>query len=101
MDIERRRHPRHNTLMAIMVTPNGDRHAASVLDVSEGGVRVRLPEEHWSPSEGCNLRLFFEIDPIQTVVVQGRVVRVCVDHLGVQFAPAQERQIHELLRSIN
>jgi hypothetical protein len=100
MDTERRRHPRQNTLMAIMFTPNGDRHAASVLDVSEGGARIRLPEDDWTPHDGANLRLFFEIDPIQTVAVDGRVVRVCIDHLGVQFAPKQERQIHELLTSL-
>ncbi|MFC5568765.1 PilZ domain-containing protein [Lysobacter yangpyeongensis] len=101
MDTERRRHPRQNTLKAIMFTPNGERHAATVLDVSQGGARMRLPEDDWTPREGANLRLFFEIDPVQTVAVQGRVVRVCVDHLGVQFAPAQERQIYELLTSLS
>lgn len=101
METEKRRHPRHNTLMAIMFTPNGNRHSASVLDVSEGGARLRLPEDDWTPAEGATLRMFFEIDPIQTVTVQGRVVRVGIDHLGVQFAPEQERQIYELLRSLN
>jgi hypothetical protein len=101
MDIERRRYPRQNTLMAIMITPNGHRHSASVLDLSEGGARIRLPEDDWTPHTGANLRLFFEIDPDQTVVVQGQVVRVCIDHLGVQFAPAQERQIAELMMSVS
>ncbi len=101
MDTERRRHPRRNTLMAIMVTPNGDRHAATVLDVSAGGARMRLPDEHWTPSEGSALRMFFEVDEEQTIAVRGRVVRVCIDHFGVQFGPKQERQIHDLLDSIN
>lgn len=101
MDTERRRHPRHNTLMAIMVTPNGHRHSATVLDVSAGGVRIRLPDDHWTPPDGASLRLFFELEEEQTVVIQGRVVRVCVDHMGVKFAPAQERQINELLTSLS
>jgi hypothetical protein len=101
MEMERRRSPRHSTLMAIMVTPNGHRHSATVLDVSEGGVRMRLPDDYWLPADGASLRLFFEFDPEHPVVIQGRVVRICVDHMGVKFAPAQERQIHELLTSLS
>jgi hypothetical protein len=101
MDIERRRHPRRDTLTAIMVAPNGNEHSAAVMDVSAGGARIWLPEDDWTPFTGAALRLSFEIDPAQTFVVQGQVVRVCVDHLGVQFAPDQELQIAELLVSLN
>ena len=102
METERRRSPRHNTLMAIMVTPNGHRHSATVLDVSEGGVRMRLPDDYWVPADGASLRLFFELEKDEeSLVIQGRVVRVCVDHMGVKFAPAQERQIQTLLTSLS
>ncbi|QNP40560.1 PilZ domain-containing protein [Lysobacter solisilvae (ex Woo and Kim 2020)] len=100
METENRRHRRRNTLMAIMFTPNGERHSASVLNMSEGGARLCLPEDDWTPTEGAALRMFFELDPDQPIVVHGLVVRVGIDHLGVLFAPAQEQQINEVLSSL-
>jgi len=95
-NVEKRRHPRQEVFSAIMVTPNGDRHSAHVLDLSLGGARLDLPA-HWSPHDGAALRMFFMVGDDHTVVLRGRVARVAVDHLGVQFDPAQEEDIRELL----
>jgi hypothetical protein len=95
-EIERRGHPRQEASMAIMVTPNGDFHSADILDLSEGGARLGLTEG-WSPAAGTRLRLFFRLDARSEVAIEGQVARVGIDHLGVQFAPAQEERIQRLL----
>lgn len=93
---EKRRHPRHNVVSAVMVTPNGDQHTAQLLDLSLGGARVDLPE-HWTPSNGVALRLSFFADTDDAVVLGARVSRVAIDHLGLEFSPQQEEQILILL----
>ena len=94
--IEQRKHQRRDVLEAVMVTPNGDRHDAVVLDMSLGGARMRLPED-WAPKLGAALRVFFLFDTSDAVTLEGRVTRVAVDHMGVQFAPEQEERIRALL----
>jgi hypothetical protein len=94
--IEQRRYPRRDVLEAVMVTPNGDRHDAVVLDMSLGGARMRLPDD-WAPKLGAALRVFFLFDTSDAVTLEGRVTRVAVDHMGVQFAPEQEERIRALL----
>ena len=94
--IEQRKHPRHEVLNAVMVTPNGDRHDAQVLDISLGGARLRLPDD-WVPKDGAALRVFFLFDTDDAITLQGQVSRVAVDHMGVEFAPAQEERIRALL----
>lgn len=94
--IEKRRHPRQQVSSAVMITPNGDRHNAQVFDLSAGGARVGLPID-WIPPEGIALRVFFLFDTDHPIVLEGHVTRVAVDHLGLEFSPAQEEQIRELL----
>jgi hypothetical protein len=96
--IERRGHARKETVMAIMISPNGGAHSADLLDLSEGGVRVGL-SIGWTPAPGTLLRMFFRVDASHQVTIEGRVTRVAVDHLGLEFAPAQEAQIQSLLNS--
>jgi hypothetical protein len=98
-EIEKRGHPRRDAFVAVMVTPNGDLHSADILDVSEGGVRVGL-SSGWMPAAGTRLRLFFRLDARSEVAIEGSVVRIGVDHLGLQFAPAQEKQIQTLLSAV-
>jgi len=98
-EIEKRGHPRRDAFVAVMVTPNGDLHSAEVIDVSEGGARVGL-SSGWMPATGTRLRLFFRLDPGHELAIEGSVARVGVDHLGLQFAPAQEAQIRSLLSAI-
>jgi hypothetical protein len=93
---EQRQHPRHDVVSAIMITPNGHQHEAQLMNLSLGGARVDLPEG-WTPSDGANLRVFFLLDTADAVALEARVVRVAVDHLGLEFAPTQERRIEHLM----
>ena len=103
---ERRRHPRHRVVRAIMVRPNGHRHDAQVLDLSRGGARVTLPQ-HWSPVSGAALRLYFSSNGSasddggeEEITLRGHVTRVGLDDMGVEFEPAQEDRIRELIESL-
>ena len=97
---ERRRHPRQRVVRAIMVRPNGHRHDAQVLDLSRGGARVTLPQ-HWSPERGAQLRIYFENgDDHESVTLRGHVTRVGMEDMGVEFDPAQEASIRDLLASL-
>ena len=97
--IEKRRHPRRQVFSAVMVTPNGDRHRAHVLDLSEGGARVNLPDD-WTPRDGAKLKVFFRVDSDREIALDTHVVRVAIDHLGLQFDPAQEERIEALLEEM-
>lgn len=96
---EKRGHPRQAVFTAVMVTPNGDRHNAEVFDLSLGGAHVGLSGD-WTPACGTTLRMTFLDGTDDVVVLQGRVARVAVDHLGLEFAPAQEDRIRQLLDAI-
>ena len=98
-DNERRGHPRKDVFVAVMITPNGDFHSADVFDLSEGGARVGL-SSGWTPAAGTRLKVFFRLDASSEVSIEGHVARVGVDHLGLQFAPAQEARIQELLSAV-
>jgi hypothetical protein len=97
---ERRRFPRQEIVRAIMVRPNGHRLDAQLLDLSLGGARVTLPQ-HWSPSNGAALRLYFESgDEHESIMLRGHVTRVGLDDMGVEFEPSQEADIRELFASL-
>lgn len=97
--VEQRRHPRMEIVDAVMITPNGDRHDAQVLDLSLGGARLRRPDD-WTPKDGAALRVFFLFDTSDAITLHGQVTRVAVDHMGVEFAPDQEGQIRALLEAL-
>jgi len=96
---EKRRHPRHEVLKAVMVRPNGEQHAAKVLDISLGGARMCLPED-WNPSDGAHLRMYFGFDGDAATPLTGVVTRVAIDHMGVEFEPKQEARIRALLEGL-
>ena len=96
---EHRRHPREDTYQAIMVSPNGHQHRASVLNLSESGARVGLPED-FHRAVGAELKLYFPLEDKETVMLKGHVVRVAVDHVGVEFNSLQEDDIRYLMRHI-
>lgn len=98
-DIERRGHPRTEVCIAILITPNGDLHSAEIMDVSAGGARLGLPSG-WTPAAGTRVRAYFRLDARSELAIEGQVVRVGVDHLGLQFAPAQEQQVQRLLAAV-
>ena len=94
--IEMRRHPREEVFSAAMFLPDG--RSAMALDLSTGGARVGLLDD-WRPSQGSVLPVSFFSDTDQAIVLQCRVTRVAVDHIGVAFEPAQEEDIERLLEA--
>lgn len=95
--VEKRRYKRRDLVGAIMIAPNGHQHDAQVLDLSEGGVRVDLPDDDWVPSDGSALKVFFVFDGYQAIMLESHVARIAVDHMGLEFEPAQEDLIEHLL----
>jgi len=97
--IEMRRHPRQEVFNVVMVARNRERHSAMALDLSESGTRVGLIDG-WTPPVGAALQVFFLFYTEREVVLLGHVTRVAGDHLGVEFAPEQEKSIHHLLEVV-
>ena len=98
MALEQRRTQRWKVSGAVMITPNGAAHEAEIFDISTGGARVGRPDD-WTPADGDALRLFFIDDIDCPIMLQGHVTRVAANHLGLEFEPAQERRISELMQS--
>jgi hypothetical protein len=96
---EHRRHPREDIHQAIMVSPNGHQHRASILNLSLSGARVGLPEDLYR-AVCAELKLYFPFEVEETVMLKGHVVRVAVDHVGVEFLPMQEDDIRHVMRNI-
>ena len=94
---EKRRHRRREIVGAVMIAPNGNQHDARVLDLSEGGVRVDLPHDDWAPSDGAHVKVFFVFDGYQEIMLDSHVARIAIDHMGLEFDPAQEDRIQHLL----
>ena len=97
MTIEQRRTQRWAVSGAVMITPDGSGHETEIFNVSAGGARVGLPDD-WTPTDGASLRLFFLDDIDCPIMLQGHVARVDANHLGLEFEPAQERRISELMQ---
>ena len=93
---EKRRFSRHDVYTTIMISPNGHENRATVYNVSESGARVGVPTD-FKRGVGAPVRLFFTVDQDQTIILEAQVVRVAVDHLGVQFSPAQEANIRHVM----
>ena len=96
---ERRRHERHDIVTAVMLQPNGVQHAAQVMDLSQGGARIGL-SRGWDPIAGTSIKVVFQVDATHSLALHARVTRVCADHMGVEFAPAQEARIEQVLREL-
>lgn len=96
---EKRRYRRAEVFTAIMISPNGHENRSTVYDLSESGARVGLPED-FEHAVGAGVRLFFLLDDNETVVLNASIVRVAIDHLGVQFAPSQEEDIRYLMAEL-
>ena len=94
---EKRRSPREDVFTTIMISPNGHENRATVYNVSESGARVGLPPD-FKRNVGAPVRLFFTVDEDETIILEAEVVRVAVDHLGVQFMPSQEEDIRHVKR---
>lgn len=95
--VEMRRHPRQRVLRAVMIAPDGNMHIAFASDLSRGGVRMSLPTG-LAPNPGMDLKMSFSCDA-DLVVLNGHVVRVASDHMGIAFDEAQEESVDRLLQT--
>jgi len=96
---ERRRHVRREVSTAIMVSPNGQPNRTSVFDLSESGARIGLPED-FEHGLGALVRLHFP-NTNAPLIVFAEIVRVAVDHLGVQFVEDQDVVVAQLLEELS
>jgi hypothetical protein len=96
---ERRRHARREVSTAIMVSPNGHPNQTQVFDLSESGARIGLPED-FEHGLGALVRLHFPKTQ-GPLIVFAEIVRVAVDHLGVQFVDDQEVVVAQLIEELS
>ena len=95
----RRRHERTPVATVILVSPNGLENRTSVYDLSASGARIGLPKD-FEFGIGAGVRLFFPT-PKGNIAFGARIVRVELDHLGIEFGPGQEGAIRELLAEVS
>jgi hypothetical protein len=96
---ERRRHRRSEVATVIQVSPNGHENRSVVYDMSRSGARIGLPRDP-DFGVGAGVRLFFPRVHGSTIMLGAKIVRVAIDHLGIEFGPGQEAVIHKLLISL-
>jgi hypothetical protein len=97
--VEKRRHRRSEVATVIMVSPNGHENRTVVYDMSRSGARIGLPRD-LDFGMGAGVRLFFPRVHGSTIVLGAKIVRIAIDHLGIEFGPGQEATIHKLLESL-
>jgi hypothetical protein len=95
----RRRDERRPVATVILVSPNGLENRTSVFDLSASGARIGLPKD-FEFGVGAGVRLFFPT-PKGNIAFGARIVRVAMDHLGIEFGPGQEVAIQELLSELS
>ena len=97
---ERRRHRRSEVATVILVSPNGHENRTVVYDLSRSGAKTGLPLD-LDFGVGAGVRLYFPRVHGETIIVGAKIVRVAIDHLGVEFGPGQEKAIRELLEALS
>jgi hypothetical protein len=94
--IDHRKHPRKRVALPVVVSPNVPKPVTATIDLSEGGACL-----DWSLRNditlGTPVHLCFKLDGGQTIELVGRVVRVEGGHAGIEFLPAQQDIIRQLL----
>lgn len=96
---DHRRHARENVALAAVVSPNERESLAAVMDLSEGGARLEW-EVREDVAIGSPLRLCFLLDHQQAIDVDALVVRLDEGYAGVQFLPAQQDVVRQLLAEV-
>ena len=93
---EKRRWPRKQVSLAVVVPRDGGEPQTQVVDLSEGGACLQweLPE---GISVGEKLRLRFQMVAGQDLEIDAEVVRVDASHAGLMFDPAQRHLVQQLL----
>jgi hypothetical protein len=97
---EKRRHRRSEVATVILVSPNGNENRSVVYDMSRSGARISLPRD-LDFGIGAGVRLYFPRVHGSTVMLGAKIVRVAMDHLGIEFGQGQEATIHKLLESLS
>jgi hypothetical protein len=97
---EKRRHRRSEVATVILVSPNGHENRSVVYDMSRSGARISLPRD-LDFGIGAGVRVFFPRVHGSTIVIGAKIVRIAIDHLGIEFGPGQEATIHKLLESLS
>jgi hypothetical protein len=94
--IDQRRHRRESVTLAVVVTPSGAKPVTAVIDLSEGGTCL-----DWTLRDdislGTPVHLCFLLDGQQAIEIDGRIVRVGSGHAGIEFLPAQQDLVRQLL----
>ena len=96
--VDKRKHARFNVLCAVLVAPNGHSHEGYILDLSEGGARVDLVPG-WTPADGTELRMYFDLPDSDAITLQTHVAWVAVDHMGLRFDAEQGAEIERLMEA--
>jgi len=96
---DRRRHVRSEVATVILVSPNGHENRTTVYDLSESGARIGLPTD-FEFGLGAGVRLFFPLARGPTLALGAKVIRVAMDHLGVEFGGGQDAEIAQLIEAL-
>jgi len=94
--IENRRHRRQSVTLAAAVTPSGHKPVTAVIDLSEGGTCL-----DWTLRDditpGTPVHLCFLLAGDQGIELDGRVVHIAQGRAGIEFLPAQQDIVRQLL----
>ncbi|MFA6985877.1 MAG: PilZ domain-containing protein [Arenimonas sp.] len=94
--IDHRRHARRRVALLVAVSPGGPAPVTATIDLSEGGTCL-----DWSLRDditpGTPVHLSFQLEGGQTIDLDGRVVRLGDGHAGIEFLPAQQDIVRQLL----
>src|SRR4249919_981529 len=97
---DRRRHVRAEVATVILVSPNGHENRTAVYDLSESGARIGLPAD-FDFGVGAGVRLFFPLARGPTLALGAKIVRVAIDHLGIEFGAGQDAEIAQLVEALS
>jgi hypothetical protein len=97
---DRRRHVRSEVATVILVSPNGHENRTTVYDLSASGARIGLPTD-FEFGIGAGVRLFFPLLRGPTLAIGAKVIRVAIDHLGVEFGAGQDTEIAQLVEALS
>jgi hypothetical protein len=96
---DRRRHVRSEVASVILVSPNGHENRTIVYDLSVSGARIGLPAD-FDFGVGAGVRLFFPLPRGPTLALGARIVRVTMDHLGIEFGAGQDAELRQLVEAL-
>lgn len=93
---DKRLYPRRRVHLAAVVVQPAKAPPTVVIDLSEGGAGLEwnLPGDI---GVGASVRLRFLLAGEQSLEIDGRVARINEGHAGIEFVPAQQALVRQLL----